>query len=560
MEKDYKKMYEDALNRAMNLALTNNISALAAGEIFPELNEAEDERIRTAQLDYWRSVGGNEWYGVPVQETIAWLEKQGEKSNIHQDAEDYLRCQHTIRVLEYARSLDAYNQYGKESINKDIAWLEKQGEQNPADKIEPKFHQDDWITNGACIIKITSIDDRYYWHDNDCAGGDIKSIDKEYHLWTIQDAKDGDVLYCKIDDDTEIIVMCSGINIHNNVDSYCRYNSKLGFNTYITNVLDAEHDFITPATKEQRDILFQKIKEAGYEWDAEKKELKKIDQKPACKEDDESWFKELELMALSFSNDDSYRKQFFEWLKSLKDRVKQKQKWSEDDSRILNNVKAYIVYAAGQRGVKDELFKEANEWLNYLPIGFIYNKNYNEDMVTLVIDELKQIANNNNAPEQYKVEIDWLKSLRPQPKQEWSKDDEKIKSLIISTLTSMGTLNLERYHHMNLDEVKNWLKSLKDRVQPQPKQEWSEEDEEFISILIERINQLYVVSEKLCKYEDRDRLNPKHKDWLIEKIKSLKPNHWKPSEKEMIDLYYAAKQLSVTRPSLKTLYEHLNTI
>ena len=31
-----------------------------------------------------------------------------------------------------------------------------------------------------------------------------------------------------------------------------------------------------PATKEQRDLLFAKMKEAGYEWDAEKKELRKI--------------------------------------------------------------------------------------------------------------------------------------------------------------------------------------------------------------------------------------------------------------------------------------------
>ena len=31
-----------------------------------------------------------------------------------------------------------------------------------------------------------------------------------------------------------------------------------------------------PATKEQRDFLFQKMHEAGYEWDADKKELKSI--------------------------------------------------------------------------------------------------------------------------------------------------------------------------------------------------------------------------------------------------------------------------------------------
>jgi hypothetical protein len=33
---------------------------------------------------------------------------------------------------------------------------------------------------------------------------------------------------------------------------------------------------IHPATKKQRNLLFQKMNEAGYEWDAENKELKKI--------------------------------------------------------------------------------------------------------------------------------------------------------------------------------------------------------------------------------------------------------------------------------------------
>lgn len=36
-------------------------------------------------------------------------------------------------------------------------------------------------------------------------------------------------------------------------------------------------DSTKPATKEQRDLLFQKMKKADYEWDAEKKELRKID-------------------------------------------------------------------------------------------------------------------------------------------------------------------------------------------------------------------------------------------------------------------------------------------
>ena len=35
-------------------------------------------------------------------------------------------------------------------------------------------------------------------------------------------------------------------------------------------------DKYVPATKEQRDFLFRKMKEAGYEWDATKKQLKKL--------------------------------------------------------------------------------------------------------------------------------------------------------------------------------------------------------------------------------------------------------------------------------------------
>ena len=36
---------------------------------------------------------------------------------------------------------------------------------------------------------------------------------------------------------------------------------------------------VYPATKEQRDTLFAKMKELGYVWDSEKKELKTIEQK-----------------------------------------------------------------------------------------------------------------------------------------------------------------------------------------------------------------------------------------------------------------------------------------
>ena len=47
--------------------------------------------------------------------------------NMFPNTENDVRRRSTIQVLEYARSLDSYNQYGKADIDKNIAWLEKQG-------------------------------------------------------------------------------------------------------------------------------------------------------------------------------------------------------------------------------------------------------------------------------------------------------------------------------------------------------------------------------------------------------------------------------------------------
>ena len=38
--------------------------------------------------------------------------------------------------------------------------------------------------------------------------------------------------------------------------------------------------YIHPATKKQRDLLFQKMKEAGYVWNTEKKDLRKRETSP----------------------------------------------------------------------------------------------------------------------------------------------------------------------------------------------------------------------------------------------------------------------------------------
>lgn len=82
---------------------------------------------------------------------------------------------------------------------------------------------------------------------------------------------------------------------------------------------------VYPATKEQRDILFQKMKEEGYEWNAEKKKLIEIEKQSEHKSD---WSEEDEKMLTStieYLNEfrEVYQKgaqECIAWLKSIKER------------------------------------------------------------------------------------------------------------------------------------------------------------------------------------------------------------------------------------------------
>ena len=61
----------------------------------------------------------------------------------------------------------------------------------------------------------------------------------------------------------------------NDVYCYCSFLKVFATGGYVASANPIDTDFY-PATKEQCDILFQKMKESGYMWDSEKKELIKI--------------------------------------------------------------------------------------------------------------------------------------------------------------------------------------------------------------------------------------------------------------------------------------------
>ena len=90
--------------------------------------------------------------------------------------------------------------------------------------------------------------------------------------WTIQDAKDGDVIFYD-DGWTCIFKRIHGIWY----SSYCFVTDDGVFYTgYERHAVDVTINYNAQlATKEQCDRLFQKMKEAGYKWDPKTKTLEK---------------------------------------------------------------------------------------------------------------------------------------------------------------------------------------------------------------------------------------------------------------------------------------------
>ena len=380
MAMDDKNKYNNALKKLQEALAPKNgceISGLTRGcieEIFPELKESEDERIRKELIRYFKGMNFVTQEGAEkVTRWIAWLEKQEKETSwkpskeemdvlyglayitnqydehkeevitrLYQDlkreffngssyenmfstntsTEDDVRRRSTIQVLEYARSLDTYNQYGKADIDKNIAWLEKQGnkpqgksafeaiKEEKADNAnksvldfkasdyyvskvdgkihnvhnfnEPKFKVGNWYQcikdffgKGVTFDKNTA----YYCAKEGCLQDEYgchiaidKNLYDNFKLWTIEDAKDGDILASNYGKP----FIYNGNHNSRHVGAYCGISTENRFNAATEKCRWTANVNIRPATKDQRDILMNAMNDDGYEFDFDKKELKKI--------------------------------------------------------------------------------------------------------------------------------------------------------------------------------------------------------------------------------------------------------------------------------------------
>lgn len=259
-------------------------------------DESEDEKIRKDIILFLRSHNG---YMNPDEDWdfhnrwLPWLEKQGEQKPtppIWKYKKDH------TPLLEDSLILNKYGCVAKSPSGAIVsdAWvidyaelaklpkeeIEKQSEQKTINKFEPKFKVGDWVVGDEGIFKITQYEDIWGYELTGVTGYVAHFISPDYvesnfHLWTIDEARDADVLV------HSSFMFKDYIFIYNNtsiLQAYCYYSNDV--NQFI--VVDKRHPCpwdmqeATPATKEQCDLLFQKMKEVGYEWDANKKELRKL--------------------------------------------------------------------------------------------------------------------------------------------------------------------------------------------------------------------------------------------------------------------------------------------
>lgn len=364
------KAYDEVIGKLQSLINNTNkqnhiIRIEDIENSFPELKESEDDRIRKAIMEFFELQDNNITYSfIPKKDILTLLEKQG--SYTKKDVDD-----------AYLKGIsDAKNEIEKQyeasyQIRKDIAtfifnyrgdlkdrakWMrylgirvsfvKNQDEKNPQpslilksaleaakeekvdnqncvkpDKNEPEFHEGEWVVYNHDICQIVK-------REEGCNKlVTVFGIEKELvnernlstaHLWTIQDAKDGDVLVIQ-----KTSVTYESIFIFNKIENnliiqYLHYfTTDAGEEVFETRSINGFLGFVGttvhPATKEQRDLLFQKMAEAGYEWNASKKELKKIEDEP-----------------------ENYKQQLMSEITDLvEDYISQKPTWSEEDEKIL---------------------------------------------------------------------------------------------------------------------------------------------------------------------------------------------------------------------------------
>lgn len=422
-EKDYKKLYEDVVALAKDGLKDGLYLSQSAKDVteflFPQLKETEDEKVKRELTRFL--INFNNGYSSRPSETeidswIKWIDKKAS----------------------------------------DIEIIPEKTNNNS----NPKFKIGDWIVyEGFGTYKVIEIHEGWYSviDSNDRRWSVMFEKESLCHLWTIQDAKDGDIL-TSINEKQPFIFKGLLDPFHpTSPVAYCGIDCEEHF--IVSTGVSWWADAGEPASKEIVDLLFKSIKEAGYEWNSEKKELNKIEQKPT--------------------------------------------EWS-------------LPYGKNETAEKLIALAECLEMDGDCLFNGLSGNDYGKLLRVLAIE-------------------------LTQPKQEWSDEDEiKIEKILKWLRLSLGYN--DEHLQSEVNEMIDWLKFIKERVQPQPKQEWSKEDSERLLRIHQFIwaNRKGDTDEIYQQEQDADwimSLNPQQNNYdkgYNDGYSAAKYNQWKPSEYDIL--------------------------
>lgn len=232
---DYKKLYEQTQSKMKEFIKRWDGIKLSSNDLFTEELkqiveiENEDERIRKEIIEMVRN-----WASVhyitkeQFSERMTWLEKQGNITKLSEEEKNkFAKGVLTSCALSFINYLDAHKYEGKMCVSN--------GE---CEDIENAFHNAMWDRLHRYYCKYIE----KQGEPNPYIGVSFKYNGRTWDMC----ARDGGVAIL--------------------VDGEIKERIFLDNKPQDKSALEA-------IKEEQRDLLFQKMKEAGYEWDADKKEL-----------------------------------------------------------------------------------------------------------------------------------------------------------------------------------------------------------------------------------------------------------------------------------------------
>lgn len=168
------------------------------------------------------------------------------------------------------------------------------------------------------------------------------------------------------------------------------------------------------------------------------------------------------------------------------------------------------------KGEYDDIRKGQNPWLNDYALPTCMN----EWSVDGLLKVVGNIYDNDIIPEPKESDDERIRKASDENQGEqnpaWSEEDEMMFERILDIIGELGTEEMCKY----------WLKFLKERVQPQPKQEWSDRDK----TIIESIEALCDEKIESVEFQDVKEHANDIKDWITD----LKERYaWKPSDEQM---------------------------